>query len=496
MKRNSGGCSSRRTCQLPLALWSPLRAALGEVLVDRGGILNFANESLRAAVEAAFVPDEDRRDELRLQLADDFEQQPVSSRTCDELPWLLLQTESYKRLRLCLLDVDRCLEIKKRDEEELRGYWVHLGEEKTMGKLYLASFGRWSKLEQADETRISYAANELASFLDHSGLYAEAEPLVRIALDIETKNLGSDHPFIAIRLSNLASLLERMNRLDEVEELYRRALSISEQGFGPEHPKVAICLSKLARFLLRTNQLDEAEKLARRALAIDEKCLGPDHPVVAIRLNLIVELLQRTNNLADAEALIHRSLAILQSSFGPDHPNVAASLSNLAFVLRETNRLAEAEPFVRRTLAIDEKNYGPGHTAVARDLNNLAALLESADRLAEAELFYGRAQAIFEKNLGVNHPDVGTSLNNRAQVLKKMNRIDEAEPISLRAVRIFLNFTRRTHQLDPRLQMAINNHGRLLEAMGRSRAEIHSAIREIAQDCTGESTIGNSLDQF
>jgi tetratricopeptide (TPR) repeat protein len=466
--------------QLPLGIWSQARAALGEVLLDRGGILNFANESLRAAVEAALVPDEDRRDDLRLRLAEDFERQPVSSRSCDELPWLLLQTESYQRLRLCLLDVNRFLEIKKRDEKELKGYWVHLGEETTMGGLYLASFERWLKLEQADESRISYAANELASFLDHSGLYAESEPLVRIALDIETKNLGSDHPFVAIRLNSLASLLKRMNRLDEVEGLYRRALAISERSFGPEHPRVAICLSKLARFLLRTNQLDEAEKLARRALAIDEECLGPDHPVVAIRLNLIVELLQRTNNLAQAEALIRRSLAILESSFGPDHPDVAASLSNLAFVLRETNRLAEAEPFVRRMLAIDEKNYGPEHIAVARDLNNLAALLESTDRLADAELFYRRAQAIFEKNLGVNHPDVGTSLNNLAQVLKKMNRIDEAEAISLRAVQIFLNFTQRTHQVDPRLQMAINNYGRVLEAMGRSRAEIHTALREIA----------------
>ena len=85
-------------------------------------------------------------------------------------------------------------------------------------------------------------------------------------------------------------------------------------------------------------------------------------------------------------------------------------------------------------------------------------------------------------NLGVNHPDVGTSLNNLAQVLKKMNRLDEAEPILLRAVQIFLESTRATHQLDPRLQMAVANYGRLLEAMGRSMEQIHSALHEIAPD--------------
>lgn len=302
--------------QLPLATWSPLGAALqkAEWLVDRGGILNFAHDSLRAAVETAFVPDEDRRDELRLQLADDFERQDICSRSCDELPWLLFQTESYQRLRRCLLDIDCFLEINKRDREELRSYWVHLGEERAMGNLYLESFERWSELVYPDENRISDATNELSLFLIHSGLYAEAEPLVR------------------------------------------------------------------------------------------------------------------------------------------------------------------------RALAIDEKNYGPEHIAVARDLNNLAGLLEYTDRLAEAEPLYRRAQAVFEKNLGVNHPDVGTSLNNLALLLKKMNRLAEAEPILLRAVQIFLRYTRVTQQLDPRLQMSMNNYGRLLEAMGRNVDQIHAALGEIAPD--------------
>ncbi len=474
--------------QLPLATWSPLCAALKkeEWLVERGGILNFAHDSMRAAVETAFVPDEDQRDELRLQLADDFERQPISSRSCDELPWLLIQTESYQRLRHCLLDVDRFLEIHKRDTEELRQYWVDLVEEGMMGRLYLASFERWSKPAHRDqnlnENQISSAANELGIFLNRSGVYAAAEPLMQTALDIDEKNLGSSHPLIAIRLTNLASPLESMNRLEEAEELYRRALALSEHIFGPEHSRVAQCLSNLSGFLLRTNRQDEAEKSVRRALAIAEKTHGHDHPNVAIRLYNLAGLLQRTNRPAQAEPLLRRSLAILESSFGPDHPNVAASLNSLAFVLRETNQSAEAEPFMRRVLAVDEKSFGPDHIAVARDLNNLAGLLENTDRLAEAEPLYRRAQDIFEKNLGENHPDVGASLGNLGQVLKKMNRLAEAEPILLRAVQIFFGFTRATQQLDPRLQMVIDNYGSLLEAMGRSAEQVHTALQAIGPD--------------
>ncbi|MDF0673939.1 MAG: hypothetical protein P0120_06300 [Nitrospira sp.] len=46
--------------KLPQAIWAPLRHAMEDLLVDRGGILNFAHEYLRSAVEAAFVRDQDR----------------------------------------------------------------------------------------------------------------------------------------------------------------------------------------------------------------------------------------------------------------------------------------------------------------------------------------------------------------------------------------------------------------------------------------------------
>ena len=78
-----------QTCpQSPLAIWesTPLGAALEESLVDRGGILNFAHDFLRTAVETAFVSHEAKRDEFgcdsRMILNNN-----LSARSCDELPW-------------------------------------------------------------------------------------------------------------------------------------------------------------------------------------------------------------------------------------------------------------------------------------------------------------------------------------------------------------------------------------------------------------------------
>ena len=82
-------CCSQPHAQLPPATWAPLAALEEGSLVDRGGILNFAHDFFRAAVGSAFAAHAARRADLRLRLADHFEAQPITVRTCDELPWLL-----------------------------------------------------------------------------------------------------------------------------------------------------------------------------------------------------------------------------------------------------------------------------------------------------------------------------------------------------------------------------------------------------------------------
>jgi len=97
--------------QLPLAFWSPLRAALEESLIDRGGYLNYIHDFIRIAVEVAFVPDEDSKNSFRQRLASHFEAQPENERNCDELPWLLKQMNARTRLRSCLLEINRFIFI-------------------------------------------------------------------------------------------------------------------------------------------------------------------------------------------------------------------------------------------------------------------------------------------------------------------------------------------------------------------------------------------------
>ena len=56
------------------------------------------------------------------------------------------------------------------------------------------------------------------------------------ARQFDEASFGADHPKVAIRLNNLAQLLQDTNRLAEAEPLMRRALEIFVVSLGREHP--------------------------------------------------------------------------------------------------------------------------------------------------------------------------------------------------------------------------------------------------------------------
>jgi tetratricopeptide (TPR) repeat protein len=56
---------------------------------------------------------------------------------------------------------------------------------------------------------------------------AEAEPLLREALEINRKALPAGHPDIATTLNNLGELLKLQNKLAEVAPLLREAAEIN-----------------------------------------------------------------------------------------------------------------------------------------------------------------------------------------------------------------------------------------------------------------------------
>ena len=281
--------------------------------------------------------------------------------------------------------------------------------------------------------------NNIAALRLSEGKNDGAEPLQRRAIaildDLQRENPSRSTSDLASALSNYAAVLPA-ERLEEAQLLYRRALELNERDLGPEHPNVAISLNNLAEALRLSGKNEEAESLFRRALRIDERVLGPQSPTVATVVNNLAKVLRDTNRRAEAQSLFNRALSIDQASFGPMHLSVARDLKNLAKFYKVASRSGEAEPLMRRVVDIlqeTERTTGRPVIEIGPALNFQAQILADTKRFVEAEDCYRKALSLDEKNYGQHSLQVSKDLKDLAQLLKATNRSEEAVSLLHRA---------------------------------------------------------------
>jgi len=237
--------------------------------------------------------------------------------------------------------------------------------------------------------------NSIGATLVLAGHYADAEPLLRRAVEIREKVLGPDHPDVARGLNNLGTVYEAMGRYDDAWKYYQRALALKERVMGPRHPSVASGLNNLGVVLTRRHRLDEAEQTLERSLAIWQEALGPDHADVANALTNLGAVHEAKGDPTGARDLYQRALAIRERALGPDHPHVALTLTGLTRALVALGEASAAVDTGERALRIrlakpgDPALLGETRFALAR------ALWEAGRQRPRARALAGQAEAAF-----------------------------------------------------------------------------------------------------
>jgi tetratricopeptide (TPR) repeat protein len=107
--------------------------------------------------------------------------------------------------------------------------------------------------------------------LRDTGRHAEAEPLLRQALELRRAAREEDHPDVAQSLNNLAALLRDTGRHAEAEPLLRQALEVLHRVYGEDHPRAIQSLANLSIALRYLDQATEAEQIETRVRALREK---------------------------------------------------------------------------------------------------------------------------------------------------------------------------------------------------------------------------------
>lgn len=376
--------------------WRPLFLAMATHLVLHSDLWTLGHDYLKHAIQIELLPTEDAKKHAHLAVADYFEKHPnqreMTARKAAEWPHQLHAAEAWERLEACLTDISLFLALyNEKTMWELTGYWHPLRRMgRNMGCCYDEAYKRWIAVPA--NAGDHYVSAQLGSFLSENDQDRAAESLLKRALEVRKRVLGSEHPDTLQSVTKLAGLLASEAGDADLEGLFRRVLEVQERVLGPEHPTTLGSMNNLARFLLgkkRGHVL--AEPLLRRVLEVRERVLGPGHPDTLESLRSLGSGLSRKGDYRGTEQLYRRALEGFGRVLGPEHSATLGCMNNLAELLKVKGDYRAAELLYRLALEGHDRVFGPEHPRALGFVNNLALLLIKQHEYASAELLYRRA---------------------------------------------------------------------------------------------------------
>lgn len=208
----------------------------------------------------------------------------------------------------------------------------------------------------SDSLALAKAKRDLAYTYVLSGQHQKAGPLYKDAMTAMARQLGQDHPEMALCWQQIGELQETLGEYDKAVSLYQKALAILEKKRGPEHPALAAILDKLAALCMELEMEKQAVPLYERLVRIRDQALRPTHPQLVKSLGDLAESYRLQGQYAEAEACYRKSLVINETVHGPEHPSVAAVLQELAKLCTSQRKKEDAEQYQQRATAIFQKS--------------------------------------------------------------------------------------------------------------------------------------------
>jgi tetratricopeptide (TPR) repeat protein len=114
--------------------------------------------------------------------------------------------------------------------------------------------------------------------LRDKGDYDQAIALFREVTELDRKNLGDEHPYVASRMISLAATLGRKGDGKSAEELFRQAIEIQRKTFPERSWQISTTRLLLGACLQEQKRYREAEPLMLEAFPIIKDNFGLGHP--------------------------------------------------------------------------------------------------------------------------------------------------------------------------------------------------------------------------
>ena len=436
---------------LPRAHWSPLFLAADASLVSRSGLLGFAHDYLRQAVDEKAFSSECARQNAHLRLADYFKAQGPNQRVIDELPWQLVEAGAWQRLHDLLADVSFFDLAWRANQYEVKAYWARLEANS------FAKAKAYKALLDAPERIPS-----LTAIADISDLFADTGHLrealkLREHLEARARE-ANDQTCLSVALGNQARIRDALGdsqgalALHKREEQLCRELNLSD-GIAASLGNQGIILTRLGDLRAALELLRQEEVIWRKEGNIDglQKSLGNQAVIL------------KTHGDFDGALALLKAKERLCLEWG-NKDSLSAALANQAVILALRGDLDGAMRLHGREEAIC-RELG-NRAGLANSLNNQAVILTRRGQFDDAMRLLGKVERDFRK-MG-NPGGVGTALGNQARVLEVRGDLEGALRLHREAERIF-----RTLALKAELQGSLGDQATIL----RSRGDLEAAMR-------------------
>ena len=229
----------------------------------------------------------------------------------------------------------------------------------------------------------------------------------------------------------------------------------------------------------------EADTLAKQIAVRCESTLGTEDPLTSEALAYLAYVLRQHGHLADAEPVYRRNVQVLEAKYGTEHYLVARAVSKHASLLQSLGKLNEAESLQRRAYAIAQKSGHEDSPDNCFFLTNLASCLQAAQKTEEAAQLMEKAFALVQSTPDSELTSAGHVLREQAEYYRDQHQLDRAEELGHRALlrlvkRPDINRSRFFHY-----DIVASVYRSILQAKGRSGAEIDARLHAMEQASTG-----------
>ncbi len=309
------------------------------------------------------------------------------------------------------------------------------------------------------------SALALGDLVLEAGKGAEAEPLVRAAYDGMCEVHGCDNAKTLCCAAILAQVLSDQGKYKEAEKFFRETLGTQLRILGLEHRDTLSTMWRQSVSYLSQWELTEGEALARKLHDVAAKTLGPDDSLNILSKPLLGWWYLARYEYEKAEAVFRPGLEQCRRILGPEHPVTYMTLHGLARSLQGAGVQDKKERLHREALAGLRATRGRLHWHTISTTADFAGWLDRRGKFAEAEQLMRALVADCARSLGEEHSKTLGAMFELAAFLERVGKFDEAVGV----LREILATTQRSgkRKLSGDLQGEIDALTRALIRMGR-----------------------------